>query len=134
MVGNFRHRLARSICYENKVSTINVHVVAVAYVTKTSGFSSKHSVFFLVARPDASLALQSPSPVIFPPHSAQERAQGNRRTSAKPTYVNKVLSFSGDFSVVSFLMFFVTQNAWKLGPELRLLLIPLPGFQSEFAV
>lgn len=42
--------------------------------------------------PDAAFALLSPSSVIFPRHSAQQWAQGDRRTAPKAAYVNKACS------------------------------------------
>jgi len=51
-------------------------------------FRLEHRV---VPRPDAAFALLSPSSVIFPRHSAQQWAQGDRRTAPKAAYVNKAI-------------------------------------------
>ncbi len=44
---------------------------------------------FHFARPDASFAQDSPSVIIFPRHSAQAWARGERKTAPKAQYVNK---------------------------------------------
>lgn len=65
-------------------------------VTKT--FSDEVSMVkdgrlvFYWYEPDAAFALLSPSSVIFPRHSARQRALGDRRTAPKAAYVNKACS------------------------------------------
>ena len=58
------------------------------------------------ARPDASFAQDSPSVIIFPRHSAQAWARGERKTAPKPQRVNKAGTWNFRRNLVGLVFFF----------------------------
>ena len=57
-------------------------------------------------RPDASFAQDSPSVIIFPRHSAQAWARGERKTAPKPQRVNKAGTWNFWRNLVGLVFFF----------------------------